>query len=123
MNVRDVINNKLKISKGQKVGIVGLGGPGHMGLKLAHAMGAKVTLFTTSPGKTEYAKRLGADEVVISKDTAAMEKLAKTFYFILDTVSAQHDINAYLNLLKRDGSLVLVGAPEKELPVAAFSLR
>jgi uncharacterized zinc-type alcohol dehydrogenase-like protein len=111
-----------KVSKGQKVGIVGLGGLGHMGLKLAHAMGAKVTLFTTSPGKTEDAKRLGADEVVISKDTAAMEKLAKTFDFILDTVSAQHDINAYLNLLKRDGSLVLVGAPEKELPVAAFSL-
>ena len=111
-----------KVSKGQKVGIVGLGGLGHMGLKIAHAMGAKVTLFTTSPGKTEDAKRLGADEVVISKDTAAMEKQAKTFDFILDCVSAQHDINAYLNLLKRDGSLVLVGAPEQPLPVAAFSI-
>lgn len=111
-----------KVGKGQKVGIVGLGGLGHMGLKIAHAMGAKVTLFTTSPGKTEDAKRLGADEVVISKDTAAMEKQAKTFDFILDCVSAQHDINAYLNLLKRDGSLVLVGAPEQPLPVAAFSL-
>ena len=111
-----------QVSKGQKVGIVGLGGLGHMGLKLAHAMGAKVTLFTTSPGKTADAKRLGADEVVISKDTAAMERLAKTFDFILDCVSAQHDINAYMNLLKRDGSLVLVGAPEKPLEIAAFSL-
>ncbi len=111
-----------KIQKGQKVGIVGLGGLGHMGLKLAHAMGAKVTLFTTSPGKTEDAKRLGADEVVISKDPAAMEKQNGTFDFILDTVSANHDINALLNLLKRDGSLVLVGAPEKPMEVAAFSL-
>jgi uncharacterized zinc-type alcohol dehydrogenase-like protein len=111
-----------KVGKGQKVGIVGLGGLGHMGLKLAHAMGAKVTLFTTSPGKTEDAKRLGADEVVISKDTEAMEKLAKSFDFILDTVSAKHDINAYLNLLKRDGSLVLVGAPEQPVEVSAFSL-
>ena len=111
-----------KVSKGQKVGIVGLGGLGHMGLKIAHAMGADVTLFTTSPGKTEDAKRLGANHVVVSKDTAAMEKLALTFDFILDTVSAHHDINAYLNLLKRDGTLVLVGAPENPLPVAAFSL-
>jgi uncharacterized zinc-type alcohol dehydrogenase-like protein len=111
-----------KVGKGQRVGIVGLGGLGHMGLKLAHAMGAKVTLFTTSPGKTEDAKRLGADEVVISKDTAAMEKLASTFDFILDTVSAQHDINLYLNLLKRDATLVQVGAPEQPLPTAVFSL-
>jgi len=111
-----------KIQKGQKVGIVGLGGLGHMGLKLAHAMGAKVTLFTTSPGKTEDAKRLGADEVVISKDPAAMEKQNGTFDFILDTVSANHDMNALLNLLKRDGSLVLVGAPEKPMDIAAFSL-
>ena len=111
-----------KVGKGQKVGIVGLGDLGHMGLKLAHAMGAKVTLFTTSPGKTEDAKRLGADEVVISKDPEAMAKLNGTFDFILDTVSANHDINALLNLLKRDGSLVLVGAPEKPMEVAAFSL-
>jgi uncharacterized zinc-type alcohol dehydrogenase-like protein len=111
-----------KVSKGQRVGVVGLGGLGHMGLKLAHAMGAKVTLFTTSPGKTEDAKRLGADEVVISKDAAAMEKQANSFDFILDCVSAQHDINAYLNLLKRDGALVLVGLPSNPLPVAAFSL-
>jgi uncharacterized zinc-type alcohol dehydrogenase-like protein len=111
-----------KVSKGQRVGIVGLGGLGHMGLKLAHAMGAKVTLFTTSPGKTEDAKRLGADEVVISKDAAAMEKHANSFDFILDCVSAQHDINLYLNLLKRDATLVQVGAPEQPLPTAVFSL-
>ena len=111
-----------KVGKGQKVGIVGLGGLGHMGLKLAHAMGAKVTLFTTSPGKAEDAKRLGADEVVISKDQSAMEKQANSFDFILDCVSAQHDINTYLNLLKRDGTLVQVGAPEQPLPVAVFSL-
>ncbi|HVZ17206.1 MAG TPA: NAD(P)-dependent alcohol dehydrogenase [Terriglobales bacterium] len=111
-----------KVGKGQKVGIVGLGGLGHMGLKLAHAMGANVTLFTTSPGKTDDAKRLGADEVVISKDTAAMEKLGNSFDFILDTVSAQHDINLYLNLLKRDATLVQVGAPEQPLPTAVFSL-
>ena len=111
-----------KVSKGQKVGIVGLGGLGHMGLKLAHAMGADVTLFTTSPGKTEDAKRLGANHVVISKNTADMEKLVGTFDFILDCVSAQHDINLYLNLLKRDGTLVQVGAPEQPLPTQVFSL-
>ena len=111
-----------KVGKGQKVGIVGLGGLGHMGLKLAHAMDAKVTLFTTSPGKAEDAKRLGADEVVISKDSAAMEKQANSFDFILDCVSAQHDINAYLNLLKRDGTLVQVGAPEQPLATSVFSL-
>ena len=111
-----------KVQKGQKVGIVGLGGLGHMGLKFANAFGAHVTLFTTSTHKTEDAKRLGAHEVVVSKDPAQMEKHANSFDFILDTVSAEHDINAYLNLLKRDGTLVLVGAPEKPLPVAAFSL-
>jgi uncharacterized zinc-type alcohol dehydrogenase-like protein len=111
-----------KVGKGQKVGIVGLGGLGHMGLKIAHAMGAEVTLFTTSPGKAEDAKRLGADEVVISKDAAAMEKQANRFDFILDNVSGEHDLNAYLNALKRDGSLVLVGAPEKPMAIAAFSL-
>ncbi len=110
------------VGKGQKVGIVGLGGLGHMGVKLAAAMGAEVTLFTTSPGKSEDAKRLGAKHVVVSKDPDAMAKHANTFDFILDTVSADHDINAYLNLLKRDGTLVLVGAPEKPLAVAAFSL-
>ena len=111
-----------KVGKGQKVGIVGLGGLGHMGLKLAHAFGAHTALFTTSPGKTEDAKRLGADDVIISKDANAMAKHANSFDFILDTVSAQHDINAYLNLLRRDGTMVLVGAPEQPLPIAAFSV-
>ncbi|RYD23711.1 MAG: NAD(P)-dependent alcohol dehydrogenase [Verrucomicrobiaceae bacterium] len=111
-----------KVGKGQKVGIVGLGGLGHMGVKFAHAFGAHTVLFTTSPGKVEDAKRLGADEVVISKNAEEMQKHAGTFDFILDAVSADHDINAYLDLLKRDGSLTLVGAPEKPLPVSAFSL-
>lgn len=111
-----------KVGPGQKVGIVGLGGLGHMGLKFAHALGAHVVLFTTSPGKTEDALRLGADEVVISKDVNAMQKHAASFDFILDAVSAEHDINAYLMLLKLDGTLTLVGAPEKPLPVAAFHL-
>ena len=111
-----------KVGKGQRVGIVGLGGLGHMAVKLANAMGAHVTLFTTSAHKTEAAKRLGAHEVAHSKDPAQMAKHGRSFDFILDTVSAEHDINAYLNLLKRDGTLVLVGAPEKPLAVAAFSL-
>jgi alcohol dehydrogenase (NADP+) len=111
-----------KVGKGQKVGIVGLGGLGHMGVKFAHALGAHTVLFTTSAGKTEDAKRLGADEVVISKDADAMQKHAGSFNFILDCVSAQHDINGYLNLLRRDGTVCLVGAPEKPLPVSAFNL-
>jgi uncharacterized zinc-type alcohol dehydrogenase-like protein len=111
-----------KVGPGQKVGIVGLGGLGHMGVKFARAFGAHVVLFTTSPGKTEDAKRLGAHEVVVSKDEAQMQAQAGSFDFILDAVSATHDINAYLNLLKHDGNLVLVGAPEKPLPVAAFPL-
>ena len=110
-----------KVGKGQKVGIVGLGGLGHMGLKFAHAFGAHVVLFTTSPNKSADALRLGADEVVISKNEAEMQKHAGSFNFILDAVSADHDINAYINLLKRDGTLTLVGAPEKPMPVAAFS--
>ena len=110
------------IQKGDKVGVVGLGGLGHMALKFAHAFGAKVVLFTTSPGKTEDALRLGADEVVISKDPDAMNKHLGTFDFIIDAVSADHDINIYLNLLKRDGTLTLVGAPEKPLPVSSFGL-
>ena len=111
-----------KVGKGQKVGIVGLGGLGHMGVKFAHALGAHTVLFTTSAGKTEDAKRLGADEVVISKDPDAMLKHAGSFNFILDCVSAQHDINAYLSLLRRDGTVCLVGAPEKPMPVSAFNL-
>jgi alcohol dehydrogenase (NADP+) len=111
-----------KVGKGQKVGVVGLGGLGHMGVKFAHALGAHVVLFTTSPGKTADAQRLGADEVVISKNAEEMARHASTFNFILDTVSGDHDLNAYLSLLKLDGSLVLVGAPEKPGPIAAFNL-
>jgi uncharacterized zinc-type alcohol dehydrogenase-like protein len=111
-----------KVGPGQKVGIVGLGGLGHMGLKFAHALGAHVVLFTTSAGKTADAERLGADEVVISKDANAMRKHKSSFDFILDAVSAQHDINAYLSLLKLDGTLTQVGAPEKPLPVSVFNL-
>ena len=111
-----------KVGPGQKVGIVGLGGLGHMGVKFAKAFGAHVVLFTTSPGKVADGKRLGAHEVVVSTDEAQMAAQAGSFDFILDAVSASHDINAYLNLLKRDGNLTLVGAPEKPLPVAAFPL-
>jgi uncharacterized zinc-type alcohol dehydrogenase-like protein len=111
-----------KVGPGQRVGVIGLGGLGHMGVKLAHAFGAQVTLFTTSSHKHEDGRRLGADEVVVSKDPAAMEQQANRFDFILDTVSAEHDVNPYLNALKRDGTMVLVGAPEKPVPVAAFSL-
>jgi uncharacterized zinc-type alcohol dehydrogenase-like protein len=110
------------VGKGQKVGIVGLGGLGHMGLKFAKAFGAHVVLFTTSPNKTSDAVRLGADDVVISKNNAEMQKHAGTFDFILDAVSADHDLNAYLQLLKLDGTMTLVGAPEKPAPVAAFNL-
>jgi len=111
-----------KVTTGKKVGVVGLGGLGHMGVKFAHALGAHVVVFTTSPGKTEDAHRLGADEVVVSRNANEMQRHAGSFDFILDTVSAQHDINAYLNLLRRDGNLTLNGAPEKPLPVEAFSL-
>jgi len=107
---------------GKKVGIVGLGGLGHMGVKFAKGLGANVVLFTTSPGKTADAVRLGADEVVISKNADEMAKHANSFDFILDAVSADHDMNAYLNLLKLDGTLTLVGAPEKPLSVKAFNL-
>ena len=110
------------VTKGKKVGVVGLGGLGHMAVKFAHALGAHVVVFSTSPGKTEDAIRLGADEVVISRNLEEMQKHAGSFDFILDTVSANHDINAYLNLLGRDGNITLVGAPEKPLAVSAFSL-
>jgi alcohol dehydrogenase (NADP+) len=111
-----------KVAKGQKVGIVGLGGLGHMGVKFAHAFGAHVVLFTTSPNKVSDALRLGADEVVISKNYDEMQKHAGSFNFILDAVSAHHDVNSYLGLLKRDGTITLVGAPEKPFPVAAFNV-
>jgi alcohol dehydrogenase (NADP+) len=110
------------VTKGKKVGIVGLGGLGHMGVKFAHALGAHTVVFTTSPNKKDDAIRLGADEVVISKNADEMAKHAGSFDFILDAVSAEHNINAYLNLLARDGNITLIGAPEKPLPVAAFNL-
>ena len=110
------------VSKGKKVGVAGLGGLGHMGVKFAHALGAHVVVFTTSPKKKEDALRLGADEVVISRDADEMQKHAGSFDFILDAVSADHDINAYINLLRRDGNLTLVGAPSKPLAVSAFGL-
>jgi uncharacterized zinc-type alcohol dehydrogenase-like protein len=111
-----------KIGKGQKVGIVGLGGLGHMGVKFAKAFGASVVLFTTSPNKTADAKRLGADDVVISKNPAEVQKHAKTFDFILDTVSAAHDLNMYLSLLKVNGTMTLVGVPDIPAPVSAVNL-
>jgi uncharacterized zinc-type alcohol dehydrogenase-like protein len=111
-----------KVTAGQKVGVVGLGGLGHMGVKFARALEAQVVLFTTSPGKVQDGLRLGAHEVVVSSNEAEMAKHGASFDLILDTVSAQHDVNAYLNLLKLDGNLVLVGAPEHPLPVSAFSL-
>ena len=110
------------VGPGKKVGVVGIGGLGHMGVKLAKAMGAEVVVFTTSVSKFEDAKRLGADEVVLSKDEEQMKRYTAKLHFLLDTVSGEHDINSYLNLLKVDGCLALVGAPEHPLPVAAFSL-
>jgi uncharacterized zinc-type alcohol dehydrogenase-like protein len=111
-----------KVGPGQKVGIVGLGGLGHMGVKFAHALGAHTVVFTTSPGKTADALRLGADEVVVSTDAGQMQKQARSFNFILDAVAADHDINAYLSLLKRDGTLTQVGAPAKPMAVGIFNL-
>jgi uncharacterized zinc-type alcohol dehydrogenase-like protein len=105
-----------KVGPGSKVGIVGLGGLGHMGVKLAHAMGAHVVLFTTSPGKAEDAKRLGADEVVISKNVDEMANHTASFDFILNTVAAAHDLDPFLALLKRDGTLCLNGVPEHAHP-------
>lgn len=110
------------IGKDKKIGIVGLGGLGHMGVKLAHAFGAHVVVFTTSPGKQDDAHRLGADEVVVSLNPNEMRKHEGSFHFILDTVSADHDINPFLDLLVLDGNLTLVGAPPKPLGVYAFSL-
>jgi alcohol dehydrogenase (NADP+) len=106
---------------GKRVGIIGIGGLGHMAIKIAKAMGAHVVVFTHSPSKVDDAKRLGADEVVVSTDQQQMERQSQ-LDFILDTVSAEHDVNAYLHLLKVDGSLVLVGLPGEPLRVEAFSL-
>jgi uncharacterized zinc-type alcohol dehydrogenase-like protein len=111
-----------KVRQGQKVGIVGLGGLGHMGVQFANAFGAYVVVFTTTPNKTTDALRLGAHEVVVSKNETEMKKHLSSFDFILDTVSDAHDVNAYLELLKVDRTLTLVGAPEHPLPVASFPL-
>ncbi len=111
-----------KVGPGQKVGIVGLGGLGHMGLKFAHSFGAEVTLFTTSAGKEADARRLGAHHVVISKDAEAMKKEKSKYDFILDCVSAPHDLNEYLGLLRLNGTLCQVGLPDKPLPVSAFAM-
>lgn len=111
-----------KVGPGKKVGVVGIGGLGHMAVKIAKAMGAEVIVFTTSTTKVEDAKRLGAHDVVLSTDKEQMRRYRGKLHFILDAVSAQHDINAYLNMLRVDGTLALVGAPEHPLPVAAFSL-
>ena len=108
--------------KGKKVGVVGLGGLGHMGVKFAKALGAKVVVFTTSPSKKEDALRLGAHEVIISKNANEMKAHVGSFDFILDTIAAEHDINAYLGMLSLDGNLTLVGAPETPLQVSAFAL-
>lgn len=113
---------RANVGKGQKVGVVGLGGLGHMAIKFAHAFGAHVVLFTTSPSKVEDARRLGADEVVISKNNDEVQKHAGSFDFILDAVSAPHDLNAYLGLLKLGGQMTVVGAPPEPLPVNVFSL-
>jgi uncharacterized zinc-type alcohol dehydrogenase-like protein len=111
-----------KVRQGQKVGVVGLGGLGHMGVKFAKAFGANVVLFTTSANKVADGRRLGADDVVVSKSVPEMQRHVGSFDFILDTVSADHDLNAYLQLVKRDGTMVLVGAPEKPAPVNVFQL-
>jgi uncharacterized zinc-type alcohol dehydrogenase-like protein len=110
------------VTKGKKVGVVGLGGLGHMAVKFAHALGAHTVVFSTSPHKRDDALRLGADEVVISRNADEMQKHAGSFDFILDAVSADHDIAAYINLLRRDGNITLVGAPEKPLSIPAFGL-
>jgi uncharacterized zinc-type alcohol dehydrogenase-like protein len=110
------------VTKGKKVGVVGLGGLGHMGVKFAHALGAHVVAFTTSPNKKDDALRLGADDVVISRNADEMQKHAGSFDFILDAVAADHDINAFIHMLRRDGNLTMVGAPEKPLALSVFGL-
>jgi uncharacterized zinc-type alcohol dehydrogenase-like protein len=107
---------------GKKVGVLGIGGLGHLAIKIAKAMGAEVVVFTTSPGKVEDAKRLGADEAVLSSDAEAMAKYNRQLHFIIDTVSAKHDVNVYLNLLRHDGTVVLVGLPPEPLEINAFNV-
>ncbi|GLU40053.1 NAD(P)-dependent alcohol dehydrogenase [Pseudomonas sp. NBRC 100443] len=111
------------VGPGHKVGVVGIGGLGHMGIKLAHAMGAHVVAFTTSDSKREAARALGADEVVVSRNPGEMAAHGKSFDFILNTVAAPHDLDAFMVLLKRDGSMTLVGAPATpHPPVEVFNL-
>ena len=107
---------------GKKVGVLGIGGLGHVAIKIAKAMGAEVIVFTTSPSKVEDAKRLGADETVLSTNKEQMKKYFRKLHFIIDTISAKHDVNTYLNLLRHDGSVVLVGLPPEPLEVSAFSV-
>ncbi|MFN8251908.1 MAG: NAD(P)-dependent alcohol dehydrogenase [Ferruginibacter sp.] len=107
---------------GKKVGILGIGGLGHLAIKIAKAMGAEVVVFTTSPSKVEDAKRLGADEAILSSDVKAMKAYRRKLHLIIDTVSAQHDVNLYLNLLRHDGSVVLVGLPAEPLEINAFNV-
>jgi uncharacterized zinc-type alcohol dehydrogenase-like protein len=113
---------RFDVGEGSRVGVVGLGGLGHMGVKLAASMGAEVTVFSTSKGKESDARGLGAHKFVVTKEEGALEALAGKYNLILDTVSAPHDLNAYLNLLKREGVMVIVGAPESPSPVEAFAL-
>jgi len=110
------------VKPGDRVGVVGLGGLGHMGVKIARAMGAEVTVFSTSPRKQEDAKRLGATNFVVSKDPEAMKSVAGRFNVILDTVSGAHDMNAYLNALRRDGTLVVVGVSVEPAPILTFPM-
>jgi alcohol dehydrogenase (NADP+) len=110
------------VTKGKKVGVVGLGGLGHMAVKFAHALGAHTVVFTTSPNKKDDALSLGADEVVLSRDADQMNKHASSFDFILDAVSAEHDVNAYIQLLSRDGNITLIGGVDKPHAVSAFGL-
>jgi uncharacterized zinc-type alcohol dehydrogenase-like protein len=110
------------VTRGKKVGVVGLGGLGHMGVKFARALGAHVVVFTTSPAKKEDALRLGAHEVVVSRDASELARHAGSFDFILDAVSAAHDVDAYLHLLRRDGNLTLVGAPDEPHRISALGL-
>ncbi|WP_378187797.1 NAD(P)-dependent alcohol dehydrogenase [Aquimarina sp. W85] len=114
--------NHWNVKKGDKVGVIGLGGLGHMGIKFAHAMGAKVVMITTSPGKEKDAKRLGANEVLISKNEDEMNKHTNSFDFLLNTVPVKHDINPYLQLLKRDATMVMVGAIEPLEPMHSGNL-
>jgi uncharacterized zinc-type alcohol dehydrogenase-like protein len=113
---------RFKVGAGQKVGVVGLGGLGHMGVKIAASMGAEVTVFSTSPSKEQDARKLGAHNFIVTREPENMKPLAGQYDFILDTVSASHDINMYLNLLRLRGAMVLVGAPEKPLDLHAFSI-